>query len=347
MVPVQRQQLILIYILLWVAIALVHCLFLYFAYGLHFLSSVADSLVFNVLYAFLGLGIWQMVRYSGMRRSMTEMTIQHITGITISTLIYVSAGPFFLRLILSHDAGYLRFLEQSVTIRAFSGGMYYIILTAIFYLILNYRELQQQKEREAQFTAQLREAELSMLRSQIRPHFLFNSLNSISSLTLTSAEKAQEMIIKLSEFMRYSLNFPDESMSTLERELYHIQLYLDIEKVRFGEKLDFVREVDDKCLAIPLPAMILQPIIENAVKYGVHESTGKNRLLLRTLCDSDYLKITIQNDYDPDAVFKKGTGTGLNNVAKRMQTAYGTKNLVKIHKENNIFTVELRIPVHV
>jgi LytS/YehU family sensor histidine kinase len=154
------------------------------------------------------------------------------------------------------------------------------------------------------------------------------------------------MIIKLSEFMRYSLNFPDESMSTLERELYHIQLYLDIEKVRFGEKLQFTKEIEKNCLAISLPSMILQPIIENAVKYGVYENTSQSHLLLKTSCNEEYLMIYIENDFDPEASFKKGTGTGLRNVGKRLQTAYGTKDLLRTRKENNLFIVEITIPKH-
>lgn len=346
MVRFQRQQLFLIYLMLWVIIAIVHSFFLYFAYGLHLKEALADSIVFNTLLAGLGAGIWQMVRYSGMRTRFMEILIQHITGIVISLLIWINGGIYLLHQLFSRDASYLHFLDQSIVVRVLSGALFYIVMSAFFYLILNYRELQQQKEREALFESQLREAELNLLRSQIRPHFLFNSLNSISSLTLSNAAKAQEMIINLSEFMRYSLSFPEEAMSTLEKELYHIQLYLDIEKVRFGEKLNFVKEVDAKCLPIPFPAMILQPLIENAVKYGVHESTQINRLSLNTHCSHEYLTITIQNDYDPDAVFRKGTGTGLVNVKKRLQTTYGTKDLLRIRKEKTVFVVELKIPVH-
>jgi len=127
--------------------------------------------------------------------------------------------------------------------------------------IFNFRELREKSEREERLRSLLKETELSMLRSQIRPHFLFNSLNSISSLTMTNPARAQEMVIKLSEFMRYSLSLSNAMMSSLEKDLYHAGLYLDIEKVRFGEKLVVEEDIDEKALKWQIPAMILQPVL--------------------------------------------------------------------------------------
>jgi len=346
MESILQKQLTLLYLLLWLTMIVIHSLFLFLVFSIPLVEAATDSLVYNVLFAGLGGGLWMMVRYSGLHRSIREMLVQHVSGITLTLVIWMSLGTFLLKQFFPNDQVYLRFLDHSYSIRLASGVFYYIISVVLFYFLLHYRELQQQKEREAHIFGQLREAELSLLRSQIRPHFLFNSLNSISSLTLSDPGKAQEMIIKLSEFMRYSLNFPDESMSTLERELYHIQLYLDIEKVRFGKKLKFEKEVSDNCMSLTLPSMILQPIIENAVKFGVYENTTLSSLILKAGCDQDYLKIYVENDFDPDAAFKKGTGTGLRNVAKRLQTVYGTQNLLRTRKENNLFIVEINIPKH-
>ena len=222
--------------------------------------------------------------------------------------------------------------------------MFYTLLVTIYYLVINFRELKEKSQREAKLTGLLKEAELNMLRSQIRPHFLFNSLNSISSLTMTDPARAQEMVIKLSEFMRYSLNLPDTMMSTLEKELYHVELYLDIEKVRFGNRLVFEKKIEPGSEAWNLPVMILQPLIENSVKYGVYESAEPTRITITAVPGDGVLEIRIGNTYDPEAKVKKGTGTGLKNIQARLLNLYGTSSLMKIKPSDNFFEVILRIP---
>jgi two-component system LytT family sensor kinase len=218
------------------------------------------------------------------------------------------------------------------------------LLVTGYYLLINFRDLKEKNQREAQLTNLLKEAELNMLRSQIRPHFLFNSLNSISALTMTNPEKAQEMVIKLSEFMRYSLNLPDTMISTLEKELYHVELYLDIEKVRFGDRLAFEKTIRDGSLEWHVPVMLLQPLIENSVKYGVYESAEPTLIRLDAGLDDEVLEIRIGNTYDPGAKTRKGTGTGLKNIRARLLNLYGTSSLMKINQTGDYFEVVLRIP---
>jgi two-component system, LytTR family, sensor kinase len=127
----------------------------------------------------------------------------------------------------------------------------------------------------------VKEAELHALKSQINPHFLFNSLNSISSLTMTDPLKAQEMVINLSSLMRYSLKHDQVDKVPFSEELKNNQLYLQIEKVRFGNKFNAVFDIDDKCLNANIPNMILQPLYENAIKYGVYEATEPVDIITR------------------------------------------------------------------
>jgi LytS/YehU family sensor histidine kinase len=183
-----------------------------------------------------------------------------------------------------------------------------------------------------------------MLRSQINPHFLFNSLNSVSSLTITDPEKARSMIIKLSEFMRYALSRKDDQPVTLQSELDNLGLYLDIEKVRFGDRLFLEENIDPGCLRVKLPVMILQPIYENAVKHGVYE-TSKKITVKTTVAQSDgFVEITIFNNFDPEATPAKGTGTGLINVTRRLELMYGNRAALKTEKENDSFTVRIFVP---
>jgi LytS/YehU family sensor histidine kinase len=186
-----------------------------------------------------------------------------------------------------------------------------------------------------------------MLRSQINPHFLFNSLNSISSLTITDPEKAREMVIKLSEFMRYALSKKDEQPVTLRSELENLRLYLEIEKVRFGDKLFTEENIEEKCLEIKMPVMILQPLYENAIKHGVYETTDCVKIRTRVSCNSGYLEIMISNNYDQMPSSTKGTGTGLLNVARRLDLFFGNRASIRTTKENGIYTVSIFIPSEV
>ena len=190
----------------------------------------------------------------------------------------------------------------------------------------------------------LKETELKMLRSQINPHFLFNSLNSISSLTITDPEKARDMIIRLSDFMRYALSKKDEQPVTLRSELENLRLYLDIEKVRFGDRLTTEENIESKCLEIKMPVMLLQPIYENAIKHGVYESTECVRINTSVSCKEGYLEIIINNNYEPTPLARIGTGTGLENVARRLELFYGNRASVRTVKENGIYTATLFIP---
>lgn len=183
-----------------------------------------------------------------------------------------------------------------------------------------------------------------MLRSQINPHFLFNSLNSISSLTITNPDKARDMVIKLSEFMRYALSKKDEQPVTLRSELENLRLYLEIEKVRFGDRLSTTENIDENCLDIKVPVMILQPLYENAVKHGVYETTECVAINTLVACRNEYLEITISNNYDLAALPVKGTGTGLANVARRLDLFYGNNASLRTSKENGLFSVSVFLP---
>jgi LytS/YehU family sensor histidine kinase len=185
-----------------------------------------------------------------------------------------------------------------------------------------------------------------MLRSQINPHFLFNSLNSISSLTITDPEKARDMVIKLSDFMRYALSRKDEQPVSLRSELDNLRLYLDIEKVRFGERLAIEEHIDSECLEVKIPVMLLQPLYENAVKHGVYESTEIVKIVTTASLKDGYLLLTISNNYENGTSSAKGTGTGLINVTRRLELFYGNKASISTEKQNGIFTLKIYMPAN-
>jgi len=190
----------------------------------------------------------------------------------------------------------------------------------------------------------LRNAQLNALKSQINPHFLFNSLNSIASLTITNPEKAHQMIIALSDFMRYSLQKNMEEMVTLDTELQNISLYLSIEKIRFGEKLTYNFEIEETCKYHHLPNLILQPIFENAIKYGVYETSDSVEIKLRATKIENGMNLLIVNNFDPEAVSSRGNGVGLMNVRERLRIIYGSSQLLAAKRNSNEFEVSIDLP---
>jgi two-component system LytT family sensor kinase len=154
------------------------------------------------------------------------------------------------------------------------------------------------------------------------------------------------MVVKLSEFMRYALSRKDEQPVSLQSELENLQLYLDIEKVRFGDKLTTEEIIENDCLDFKIPIMLLQPLYENAVKHGVYESTKSVRIITQAKIIDGYLEITISNNYDPSPSLRRGTGTGLLNVTRRLELFYGNKASIKTSKINGIYTVTLYIPTN-
>ena len=207
---------------------------------------------------------------------------------------------------------------------------------------------EEQKEMDARKTEAeklTKEAELFKLRQQLQPHFLFNSLNSISALTGSQPEKARHMIQQLSEFLRGTLKKDEQQWSTLEEEIQYLRLYLDIEKVRFGHRLQTEIIFSDEVLSLKLPALLLQPVVENAIKFGLYDTYGEVLITLNATQENNYLKIVVQNPFDPETSQPlKGTGFGLSSIQRRLFLLFARHDLLKTQKDNEHFITTILIP---
>jgi two-component system, LytTR family, sensor kinase len=346
--PVFRNpRSLIIYTGTWIAVIAVHFSVLYFFYGLPLKYSFADSAVFNLTFAMNGLILWFVVRYSPPRSgSLWNNVFNHISSAALILVVWLGISYLLLNLIFSGDERYLGFVRDSIPWRGIIGIMFYILTGLAYYLVTMYADLQERLKAEARLNELLKESELNALKSQINPHFLFNSLNSVSSLTITNPEKAQEMVIRLSDFLRYSVSANNNRFVSLEKELENIQRYLEIEKVRFGKKLEYVNKIEPQCQDIMVPALLLQPLFENAIKHGVYESTGT--VCIETTCSSapGVTVITMVNDFDPEAPRRTGTGVGLANIRERMKLLYHRADLLEARAEGNKFRVNLKIPIN-
>lgn len=197
----------------------------------------------------------------------------------------------------------------------------------------------------AQDSADLhRDAELFKLRQQFGPHFLYNSLNSVSALVTIEPDKAQEMIGRLAHFMRASVRREMAESVPLADELSYLQEYLAIEAVRFGDRLLVKVEDDGACDDCTVPPFLLQPLLENAIKYGVYGTTGPIEISVAIARTAGALRIVITNPFDPLTAPPAGTGFGLEGVGRRLTLLYGRTDLIATAKADHTFTTTLTIP---
>lgn len=334
----------LVYASVWLLFSVFQVLLLYFVSKLSLNISVIDTLVHNVLFGLIGFAILPVVNYSKLDASNASNTIfTHVSAAAVLIFAWVSLSYIALSTLFIDSPAYLSFISNSFPFRITQGVVFYFLLVLNFYLLIYYDNSRKQSVREAELLGKVKEAELSMLKSQLNPHFIFNSLNSLSYLTLTDAPKAQEMVINLANFLRFSLNSPDK-LVTLQEELKAIEQYLSIEKVRFEERLDIIIDSSEAATALKLPSMVLQPLVENAVKYGVYESVKGNHIHVKCSEKNGSLVVSVTNDFEAIGVPKKGAGVGLNNVKERLKLVYSQDNLLTIRKTEKEFSVEIHVP---
>jgi len=237
--------------------------------------------------------------------------------------------------------------------------------SALYYAINFFLTVEQQADRLERLEAQATAAQLAMLRYQLNPHFLFNTLNSISTLVLLKqTEPANAMLTQLSGFLRHTLIAEPGSQVSLAQEIETLQLYLDIERMRFEERLRTHFEIEDAALTAQLPAMLLQPLVENAIKYAVGPQEEGARISLTARVIGDRLRLTVEdtgpgvddwqrfNARDPadqraDSAPGRpmSTGVGLANIRNRLAQAYADTHLFETRSEaGGGFTVLIEIP---
>ncbi len=329
-----------LYILFWLLLTACWASLSYFYFKFSLGLAITDSLIYNLSFGILSIGLWYTVRYSDLEKlNIVNRFSHHFLEAVIISGIWLIVCYFILKTLFSSNQAYVSQQFSSIPITFGIGIIYYTVSTLFYYLVISYRNLQDRIQHESELKALVKESELNLLKSQINPHFLFNSLNSISSLTITNPAKAQEMIIKLSEFLRHSIGHKESQMVALKEEIEHIMLYLDIEKIRFGERLSYNFQIDNICRDFPVPTMLLQPLFENAIKHGVYESTEEVTISFECRPVNEGLWIKLSNNFDPEAPPRKGNQMGLRNISSRLKLIYQRDDLLKINKSQNQYDV--------
>lgn len=325
----------------WLAIICDHALILHFL-GVNTHEAIFDSLISNSLLILSCLAVIQILRFY-LPRGRQYMNIFFICLFLTGTWFIVT--KWVLKLALSHYPGYTNFFDHSLAIRFSIGFLLLGFISMISILWYNQQEQNELDKRNRDAEKLAKEAELFKLRQQLQPHFLFNSLNSINALIGSRPEEARKMVQQLSDFLRGTIKKEETQWVSLPEELQYLQLYLDIEKVRFGNRLATEMNVDEKTAAMKLPALLLQPLVENAIKFGLYDTTGETVIRLHATREENDLVIRVVNPFDPETSSpQQGTGFGLKSVQRRLYLLFARNDLLSTQAKENIFTTTVKIP---
>lgn len=335
----------LFYWMVWSLLGLLYAAILIFVWSIDWRLALVDAAVFSLLYAIMGIAVWFVVKFSDLdSASLVNTLVTHLVAGALLVFGVVLIAETAIPLMFSQEAENYTFSSDYHVYRLIIGALLYVLIAINFYLIVYYEEFRSRKLREHELDQHLKSAELNMLKAQINPHFIFNSLNSISSLTLTNPDKAHEMVIQLADFLRYSIRKNADQLVPLAQEIEAIQLFLAIEKIRYGDRLKINLACSDDLKKFVVPALILQPLIENAIKYSLHETDTESAIELRCKQAEQFLEVIITNNYDKENIVRKGEGIGLKNVKSRLGLVYGSSDLIAVNDTGERFEVMIKFP---
>lgn len=225
----------------------------------------------------------------------------------------------------------------------------YAVFVGIFYVWRYQQQLRDKEQREAELRLHANQMELAVLKAQLNPHFLFNTLNSINALVGSDPEAARLVLARLAEVLRYSLESDRQQLIPLSEELRFVETYLAIEKARFGKRLQVKMEIDESARPLLVPPMILQPLAENAVKHGIAPKEEGGELALRVQRRHDHLEIEVaDNGAGLTAALPNdlmNNGKGLHNTDMRLRKMFGEAAALQINDEQEGFRVKFKMPV--
>jgi two-component system LytT family sensor kinase len=292
------------------------------------------------------------VRYELRDRVPRNLVIHLAISIVFALIVLSAASP------LTWYLGYVnlvRYPSLFILWRNNAFGIYYfhqgltiywttlVVAHALHY----YRGLREEEARASRLSAQLAQAQLLALRMQIHPHFLFNTLNSIAALLHKDVEMADRMIARLGDFLRSTLSRSEAQTITFDQELEFLKCYLDIERIRFQDRLTVNLEIDPQTLEVPVPNLILQPIVENAVQHGIARQTDAGLIMIRASRLQDRLLIEVEDNGPGLNVLQNGNfGIGLKNTKSRLEQFYGNDFSFQLGNANGRgVLVSMNIPV--
>jgi hypothetical protein len=337
-----------LYISAWIPIAGLMMYLLAGRGGLGFGEAALFSIILPLVYAFACLSAWYSCRATPVEKTgFLQLLVTHFLGAMLLSFFWVllARGMAFG---LSAIPKFRGLNERVWHLAAFLwaiGILLYLLSVGLYYVLIAVESSREAEQHEAAARVLARDAELRALKAQINPHFLFNSLHSISALTSIDTARAREMCISLSDFLRMTLGLGEKSAVSLQEELALLHKFLVVEKIRFGARLNIDEQIAPEALECIVPPLLLQPLIENAVNHGISglPEGGCIRLIIAPQTEA-MLHIEVENSFDPDAPSRRRNGMGLKIVQQRLEARYGTHAVFAVTRDDNRFRVTMDFP---
>jgi LytS/YehU family sensor histidine kinase len=336
------------YLLAWIPLAAILTYLLASGGHLGWLESTVLVVPLCGVYLFVCLSAWYSAKSAPLNATTPwRLWLTHVLAGALLGLLWTQLGRL-LAYFLSRTplfAGLPDRFSMQMPILFGAGFLFYLLAVSSSYVILSLETSREAEARAMETSVLAREAELKALKAQVNPHFLFNSLNSISALTSIDPARARQMCILLAEFLRMTLGLGEKNGITLSEELSLLERFLAIEKVRFGARLEMQEEIQEESKSVVVPPLILQPLVENAVVHGIANLPEGGRVRLRSNCEDGLLSIVMENTFDPDATALRRSGMGLANVRRRLEARYGNRASLRVATEAQTFRVTLSLPI--
>jgi hypothetical protein len=305
-------------------------------------ESYSLAFPFCLIYAFDCLSAWYICRVTPLRTAggARLLSTHGMAAVAASALMLLVAQGLARLLVIAPER-----LAPELPLLFGTGVLGYLLSVASHYVYLALETSREAERREGQARVLAGEAELRALKAQINPHFLYNSLNSISALTSVDPARARHMCILLSDFLRSTLGMGERQSIRLGEEFELLRRYLEIEKIRFGARLEVEESMGDDCADQPVPPLLLQPLVENAVLHGIANVIENGRLRLHAeRTPAGEVRIRIENSFDPEAPPARRNGFGQANVRKRLYSLYGSRATLRAAPDGDWYRVEIILP---
>jgi hypothetical protein len=337
----------LLYLSAWLPIAGLLAGLFVFVGRLTWGEAAALAVPMTLVYSFLCLSAWYLCRAFPLERTGTvKLFGLHAIAVILSSSLWTLLGrglAIALAAIPALDSLEEKYRAQAPLLMGV-GALVYILAIVAHYLLSTMENSRDAERRALKLRILAREAELRALRAQINPHFLFNSLNSISALTAIDPAASRTMCQLLADFLRKSIDLGVRDRITLDEECALAFNFLGIEQVRLGPRLRVRREIDETSRHCLVPPLLLQPLMENALRHGIAQMVEGGEIRISASKPGARLRVTVENPCDPDRSRGNGSGIGLANVRARLDNIYGKEAWLEVEPGEERFRVTVSLP---
>jgi two-component system, LytTR family, sensor kinase len=337
----------LVYGLLWVLHGVIDTSIVSSQTANGFFLILPGLIVKGLLMGICGIAVWRVSVPQLYGKHWITQTLGHLLGACLYTIAALGGFLLLFYLLLGEATYREAMFHENWMYMSINYFSMYGVLTGIFYFNHAQALARENEKRESELRLRTKQMELAVLKAQLNPHFLFNTLNAINALIGSNPTAARTVLVKLSDVLRYALESDRTDFVSLREELDFTETYLSIEKARLGERLETEFQISPEAYAALIPPMLLQPLVENAVKHGIAPKATGGQIQVRAETNGKQLQITVTDTGlgSHAAAQTAGSGVGLQNTNTRLQKLFGERSALNIKSAADGFTVSFVIPM--